>query len=84
VVFSSDATNLVPGDTNGHADIFVRDLKLGTTRRVSLAPNEAQADGDSYSPALSPDRRLVTFESDATNLVPGDTNGVTDVFVRAR
>jgi Tol biopolymer transport system component len=84
VVFSSDATNLVPGDTNGHADIFVRDLKLGTTRRVSLAPDEAQADGDSYSPALSPDGRLVTFESDATNLVPGDTNGVTDVFVRAR
>ena len=57
---------------------------LGTTRRVSLAPDEAQADGDSYSPALSPDGRLVTFESDATNLVPGDTNGVTDVFVRAR
>jgi hypothetical protein len=83
-VLKSDSWLLLPVASLGDSDFFVRDLQLGTTRRVSLAPDEAQADGDSYSPALSPDRRLVTFESDATNLVPGDTNGVTDVFVRAR
>ena len=82
VAFSSDATNLVPGDTNGTADVFVRDRQTGTTRRVSVGPGGAQGNGDSVDPALSADGRFVAFESDATNLVPGDTNGVDDVFVR--
>jgi Tol biopolymer transport system component len=83
VAFASVATNLVPGDTNGEADVFVRDRKAGTTRRVSFGLGSAQGNGESYAPALSADGRLVAFLSRATNLVPGDTNGVQDVFVRS-
>ncbi len=82
VVFVSDATNLVAGDTNGQRDIFVRDLELGTTTRVSVSNTGAQANQQSYSPSISADGRFVVFTSDASNLVPGDTNGVADIFVR--
>jgi Tol biopolymer transport system component len=84
VAFTSDATNLVPGDTNGTEDIFVRDRQLGTTERVSLDSGGAQVNGNSYYPSISTDGRDVAFTSDATNLVPGDTNGSTDIFVRDR
>ncbi len=84
VAFSSDAANLVPGDTNAVADIFVRDRQTGVTKRVSVKTNSAQANGASELPAISPDGRFGAFESDATDLVPGDTNGQTDVFVRDR
>ena len=84
VAFSSDATNLVPGDTNGTADVFVRDRQTGTTRRVSVGSGGAQGNGLSVDPAISADGRFVAFASDATNLVPGDTNGADDVFVRDR
>ncbi|HEV8114283.1 MAG TPA: hypothetical protein VGR31_16040 [Planctomycetota bacterium] len=82
VVFSSASTNLVPGDTNGIEDVFVRDLVAGTTTRVSLSSGGAQATGQCLSPAISADGRYVAFWSEATNLVPGDTNGLFDVFVR--
>jgi archaellum component FlaF (FlaF/FlaG flagellin family) len=82
VTFASDASNLVPGDTNNHDDVFVRDLGLGTTQRVSVATNGTQANSDSGNPAISADGRYVTFQSYASNLVPGDTNHRTDVFVR--
>jgi TolB protein len=82
VAFTSDATNLVPGDTNDLPDVFVRDLRYGTTRRLSVATGGRQADGASFRLALSADGRYVAFESAATNLVPGDTNDRTDVFVR--
>ena len=82
VVFSSWATNLVSGDTNGGTDVFVRDTAAGTTSRVSVSSSEAQANGWSGGPSISPDGRFVTFVSTATNLVSGDTNGVEDVFVR--
>ena len=86
VSFGSDASNLVPGDTNGSADVFVRDRRLGTTRRVSVSSTGAQGNGPvSFgAPAISPDGRYVSFGSDASNLVPGDTNGSADVFVRDR
>ena len=84
VAFYSEARNLVPGDTNGQADVFVRDRRTGTTRRVSLGSGGSQSNGASVQPALSADGRFVAFISDATNLVPGDTNGLTDVFVRDR
>ena len=84
VAFSSSASNLVPGDTNGSEDVFVRDRKLGTTRRVSVSSTEAQGNGDSWAPAISSDGRYVAFSSSASNLVPGDTNGSYDVFVRDR
>ncbi len=84
VAFHSDASNLVSGDTNGTADVFVRDRTRGTTRRVSVRSNEAQGGGGSVAPSISADGRYVAFSSDATNLVSGDTNGWTDVFVRDR
>ena len=90
VAFESYATDLVPGDTNGQRDIFVRDRQAGTTERVSLTADGAQAGGStgslsrSLSPSLSADGRFVTFDSVAANLVPGDTNNAPDVFVHAR
>ena len=84
VAFGSDATNLVPGDTNGEADVFVHDRRTGTTERVSVGPGGGQGNGESFSPSLSADGRFVAFQSYATNLVPGDTNNTSDVFVRDR
>jgi len=84
VAFSSAASNLVAGDTNAVADIFVRDRQLGTTERVSLDSSGAQANSASHQPAISADGRFVAFSSDASNLVAGDTNGAVDVFVHDR
>lgn len=83
VAFFSTASNLVPGDTNDTWDVFVRDRRAGTTRRVSVSSTGAQADGQAHSNArISADGRYVAFPSYATNLVPGDTNDNSDVFVR--
>ena len=82
VVFYSNATNLVAGDTNLFRDVFVRDLKLGTTVRVSVSSGGVQGNGLSSSPTISADGRFVAFYSDATNLVAGDTNLFRDCFVR--
>jgi Tol biopolymer transport system component len=86
VVFSSAATNLVAQDTNGSLDEFLRDRELGTTERVSVASDGSQGDGDSFSDGacISGDGRYVVFVSKSTNLVPADTNGFADVFVRNR
>jgi Tol biopolymer transport system component len=84
VVFRSEASNLVAGDTNGAEDIFLRDQQAGETARISISSGGAQANDGSYFPAISADGRFVAFDSDATNLVGGDTNGVTDIFVRDR
>ncbi|GIU84057.1 MAG: hypothetical protein KatS3mg008_0832 [Acidimicrobiales bacterium] len=83
VAFESSASDLVPGDTNGAADVFVRDLVAGVTRLVSV--NFVTGDSGnnaSRAPSISADGRFVAFESSASDLVPGDTNGVRDVFVR--
>ncbi|MFN0007343.1 MAG: TolB family protein [Planctomycetota bacterium] len=84
VVFESSATNLVPGDTNGVVDVFVRDRLTATTARVSVDSSGAQGDGESLGPTISADGRYVAFYSAATNLVLSDTNAVTDVFVHDR
>jgi Tol biopolymer transport system component len=84
VAFVSRATNLVLGDTNFAPDVFVRDRKLATTIRVSVAPSGVQALGQSPSVSISADGRFVAFQSDAANLVAGDTNRTYDVFVRDR
>ena len=84
VAFHSDASNLVEDDTNGVTDIFVYDRQTGTTERVSLASDGSEANGESYRVSLSADGRYVAFHSDASNLVTGDTNGLTDVFVHDR
>jgi Tol biopolymer transport system component len=84
VAFESLASNLVPGDTNGHLDIFVHDRLSGTTERASLAAGGAEGSGQSSNPSISEDGRLVAFSSGAPNLVPGDTNATVDVFLRDR
>jgi Tol biopolymer transport system component len=81
VGFASLSSNLVSGDTNSSEDIFVRDLQAGTTTLVSLASDGTQENNDSDEPCLSANGRYVAFESEATNLVPGDTNGYYDIFV---
>jgi Tol biopolymer transport system component len=88
VAFESAASNLVARDTNRKVDVFVRDLATGKTSRVSVSSRGAQAGCkgwcESTQPALSANGRFVAFESSATNLVPGDTNKLADVFVRDR
>src|SRR5438093_412858 len=81
VAFHSTATNLVAGDTNGKTDVFVHDRQTGITERVSVASDGTQGNNASSYPALSADGRFVAFDSDATDLVAGDTNGTNDVFV---
>ena len=82
VAFYSDADNLVAGDTNGSTDIFVKNLSTGVTTLVSTSASGAQADGGSSAPVFSPDGTMVAFYSAADNLIVGDTNGATDVFLK--
>ena len=84
VAFSSYATNLVDGDTNESADVFVRDRQDNSTKRVSVDSDGTQVDGDSLAPAISGDGRFVAFDSDAWLLIWGDTNEARDVFVHDR
>ena len=84
VAFQSTSTNLVAGDTNASADIFLRDRQSGTTTRVSVGPAGAQSNGASQRPSISADGRYVAFESSATDLVTGDTSNRLDVFVHDR
>ena len=83
VAFRSSATNLVSSDTNGVADVFVRDRTSGVTTRISVSEKAAQADLDSGTGqiSISQDGRYVAFTSNATNLVSPDTNNLSDVFV---
>lgn len=81
VAFTSDATNLVAGDTNGVADVFVGNGT--TTARVSMASGGGQLAAPSGSPSISRDARFVAFTT-AAQAAPGDTNPVNDVYVRDR
>jgi len=86
VAFVSAATNVVPGDTNGVNDVFVRDLRAGTTRRASVGPGGRQGNGASLFPAISADGSAVAFQTFASNLTgrtdPRDTNKAEDVYLR--
>lgn len=84
VSFSSLGTNLVAGDTNARRDVFIRDRVAGTTSRGSVTSAGAQTNGDSIYPSISSDGLYVAFESQATNIVAGDTNARSDVFVLDR
>jgi Tol biopolymer transport system component len=83
VVFTSKADNLVPDDDNGVEDVFLRDLQEGITQRVSEASGFS-VDGRSRAPSISTDGSYISFESTASELVEGDTNGVPDVFLARR
>ena len=82
VAFSSRASDLVPGDGNSTDDIFRRDLLTGTTVRVSVDTGGGDPNGNSNDLSISADGRYVAFVSAASDLVPGDSNGANDVFVR--
>ncbi|PYU86902.1 MAG: hypothetical protein DMG08_29040 [Acidobacteria bacterium] len=85
MAFHSDASDLAAtNDTNGTIDVFVRDLKTGTTTLVSVnSAGAGSGNGPSRLPALSADGRFVAFHSPASDLVANDTNGNFDVFVRS-
>jgi Tol biopolymer transport system component len=82
VAYHSRATNLVPNDVNGHFDVFVHDLATGVTSIASIGFDGSPTDGHSADTSISGDGRYVAFTSIATNLVPGDDNGLIDLFVR--
>ncbi len=82
ITFDSFATNLVAGDTNNTRDVFWHDTLTGITSSISVDALGNQGDFSSIAPSISNDGRFIAFESTATNLVPGDTNGVRDIFVR--
>jgi len=84
VVFESYASNLVANDANGEADVFVHNVRTGTTKRVSVAENGGEAEDGCYSPTISANGRFVAFDSYASNLVAGDENDAGDVFVHDR
>jgi len=84
VAFGSNAVNIVRQDFNNVYDTFVRDLSTGVSTRVSVATDGTPANAASYGAALSYDGRFVAFYSAARNLVPGDTNNASDVFVHDR
>lgn len=80
VAFQSAATNLTDAGGNGKTQVFVVDRTTGQVELVSVAGNGDLGNSDSAAPQISADGVTVVFQSDATNLVPNDTNGVTDVF----
>lgn len=84
LAFSSHATNLIANDGNEAEDVFLRDRLAESTERVSIARSGEEGDGASGDPSLSDGGRYVAFTSEATNLVPGDSNGVSDVYVKDR
>ncbi|MCC6406744.1 MAG: PD40 domain-containing protein [Planctomycetes bacterium] len=84
IVFESSATNLVTGDSNAATDVFVKDVVTDAVELVSVSSSGAQADAACVRPRISSDGRWVCFVGLATNLVPGDTNGMSDVFLRDR
>jgi Tol biopolymer transport system component len=84
VAFYSDANNLVENDLNSAADVFVRDREAGNTELISMNLSGTSGNGPSRFPSMSADGQLVAFQSAASDLVPDDTNGAMDIFVRDR
>ena len=82
IVFVSSASNLVAGDSNGVADLFIKDLMTGAIMRVSTDGNGVQGNDNSTFGIFSPDGTKILFSSAATNLVAGDTNGAADIFLK--
>jgi hypothetical protein len=82
VAFSSDANNLVIGDYDSNTDIFLHDTHTGATTLVSVSSGGAKGNDYSDSPSIVANGRFVVFQSYASNLVAGDTNGTLDIFLR--
>ncbi|HVM11538.1 MAG TPA: hypothetical protein VM638_03545 [Actinomycetota bacterium] len=84
VGFYSYAADLIPGDTNPWADCFLKDMWTGAVELVSVAHDGGWTDGGCFSIQMDSTGRSIVFESYGTNIVPGDTNGAADIFVRDR
>ena len=84
VAFRSQANNLVAGDTNNQTDVFVHDRQTAQTTRVSISSTGEQGNGGSQIPSISSDGTIVAFSSFANNLVEGDTDNKSDLFVHDR
>lgn len=82
VAFMSNSNNLVANDTNGFADVFVHRFDTGATERISVTSQGEEGNSLSWSPTVSADGRYVSFMTWATNLVPNDVNGQSDILVR--
>ena len=82
VVFESEASNLVDGDTNGYGDIFIKDIQTGVITLVSTSSSGVQGIFDSSNPSISADGKYVVFDSFSSNLVDGDTNDTLDIFLK--
>jgi Tol biopolymer transport system component len=82
VVFTSADSNVVAGDTNGQQDVFIRSLNSLTSKLVSVSTDGTQSNDYSYTATAASGGKSVAFVSSATTLVPGDTNGQPDVFLR--
>jgi hypothetical protein len=81
IAFYTAAYNLIPGDTNGLRDVFVRDRQPGTTERVSVTTAGEEVTVESFDPAISGDGGVVAWDSESSQFVPDDTNGNADVFI---
>jgi Tol biopolymer transport system component len=81
IAFQSSASNLVADDTNHSDDVFLRDSLTGRTKRLSVDTLGIEGNGRSGFASTSADGRYIAFVSLASNLVPGDTNAVDDIFV---
>jgi Tol biopolymer transport system component len=84
VTFDSEAATLVANDRNACSDVFVHDRQTGQTTRISHPGGGREGNAGSYMPAISADGRWIAFDSDADNLVAGDTNDCADVFLYDR
>ena len=84
VAFHSYATNLVANDTNGTYDVFVHDLKTGTTTRVSTDSAGVEGNAPSYTPSINAGGRFIVFNSLASNFVAADTDAINDVYIHDR
>jgi len=82
VVFQSEATNLINSDKNGKCDIYMKDMSTGGIKRLSESGSGGEANGKSLKPSISADGRYVTFDSDASNLVPGTDIDVNQIYVK--
>ena len=82
LAFASAASNLEPSSTDGQPDVFLFDAARGSTQRISVALDGGQPNDRSVAPSLSADARFIAFESQASNLVADDTNGVGDIVLR--
>jgi len=81
VAFDSWASNLVNNDTNNEYDVFLHDRQTGQTTLVSVSTSGVQGNNTSAHPDISADGQVISYTSDADNLVPADTNGKSDIFV---